>query len=149
MFDFSIAKHMFACYNARKQMFDSRVLGRDKRGNCDEGKEEKYAGICGIWEYGGSCLADFGRRQEKAVYRDRRWKGAERRLWYGDRADRYRVSGQCTAWIAGDLPDFSRPAAFFFIYSGIFSGGSVGVSVNSDRCISGTFAFHFWSERVY
>ena len=54
MFDFSIAKHMFACYNTGKQMFDSKVLGRGKRGNCDEGKEEKYADICGIWEYGGS-----------------------------------------------------------------------------------------------
>ena len=54
-----------------------------------------------------------------------------------------------SALIAGDLLDFSRPAAFFFIYSGIFSSGSVGVSVDSDRCISGTFAFHFWSERVY
>ena len=32
MFDFSIAKHMFACYNARKQMFDSKVSGRGKRG---------------------------------------------------------------------------------------------------------------------
>ena len=66
MFDFSIAKHMFACYNARKQMFDSRVLGRGKRGNCDEGKEEKYAGICGIWEYGGSqelILAENRKRQ--------------------------------------------------------------------------------------
>ena len=94
-------------------------------------------------------VRDFGRRQEKAFYRDRRWKRAKWRLWYGNRADRYGGSGQCIAWIAGDLLDFSRPAAFSFIYSGIFSSGSVGVSVDSDRCISGTFAFHFWSERVY
>ena len=57
--------------------------------------------------------------------------------------------GVVVSALLGLLPDFSRPAAFFFIYSGIFSSGSVGVSVDSDRCISGTFAFHFWSERVY
>ena len=114
--------------------------------------KEKKRSMRAYAVYGNTAAAAeliFGRRQEKAVYRDCRWKGAEWRLWYGDRTDRYGVVVSALLGLLETCLIFLGLRLFFFIYSGIFSSGSVGVSVDSDRCISGTFAFHFWSERVY